>query len=109
LSGKTRQGDRWLRQALIEAAHGAMRTKETYLSAQGRRLSLRRGKRRAVVAVGHSILLIAYHMLKRKEPSQDLGSTYFDERDRTIVARQSIRRLEQLGYVRRFTREHIAC
>jgi transposase len=98
LSGKTRQGDRWLRQALIEAAHGAMRTKDTYLSAQGRRLSLRRGKRRAVVAVGHSILIIAYHMLKQKQPDLDLGSTYFDERDRAIVARQSIRRLEQLGY-----------
>jgi transposase len=98
LSGKTRQGDRWLRQALIEAAHGAMRTKDTYLSAQGRRLSLRRGKRRAVVAVGHSILIIAYHVLRRHQPYQDLGSNYFDERDRTIVARQSIRRLEQLGY-----------
>jgi len=98
LSGKTRQGDRWLRQALIEAAHGAMRTKDTYLSSQGRRLGQRRGKRRAVVAVGHSILIIAYHVLKRQQPYQDLGSNYFDERDRAIVARQSIRRLEQLGY-----------
>jgi hypothetical protein len=52
LSGKTRQGDRWLRQALIEAAHGAMQTKQTYLSAQGRRLGQRRGKHRAVVAGG---------------------------------------------------------
>jgi transposase len=98
LSGKTRQGDRWLRQALIEAAHGAMRTKDTYLSAQGRRLSRRRGKRRAVVAVGHSIVLIAYHVLRQQQPYHDLGSNYFDERDRTQVARQSIRRLEQLGY-----------
>lgn len=98
LSGKTRQGDRWLRQALIEAAHGAMRTKDTYLSAQGRRLSRRRGKRRAVVAVGHSILIIAYHVLTRQQPDLDLGSNYFDERDRIIVARQSIRRLEQLGF-----------
>ena len=98
LSGQTRKGDRWLRQALIEAAHGAMRTKETYLSAQGRRLCLRRGKRRAVVAVGHSILIIVYHVLKRQQVYQDLGSNYFDERDQAIVARQSIRRLEQLGY-----------
>ena len=52
LSGKTRQGDRWLRQALIEAAHGAMRTKDTYLSAQGRRFSRRRGKRRAWLPSG---------------------------------------------------------
>jgi transposase len=75
-----------------------MRTKDTYLSTQGKRLAQRRGKRRAVVAVGHSILIIAFRVLKRKQPYQDLGSNYFDERDRTIVARQSIRRLEQLGY-----------
>ena len=75
-----------------------MRTKDTYLSAQGRRLSRRRGKRRAVVAVGHSILIIAYHVLTRQQPDLDLGSNYFDERDRIIVARQSIRRLEQLGF-----------
>ena len=75
-----------------------MRTKDTYLSAQGKRLGARRGKRRAVVAIGHSILVIVYHVLKRKQPYQDLGSNYFDERDRTMVARQSVRRLEQLGY-----------
>ena len=98
LSGKTWQGDRWLRQALIEAAHGAMRTKDTYLSAQRHRLSRRRGKRRAVVAVGHSIVIIAYRVLRQQQPYHDLGSNYFDERDRTQVARQSIRRLEQSGY-----------
>jgi transposase len=98
LSGKTRQGDRWLRQALIEAAHGAMRTKDTCVSAQERRLSRRQGKRRAVVAVGHSIVIVAYHVLSQQRPYHDLGSNYFDERDRTQVARQSIRRLEQLGY-----------
>ena len=84
--------------ALIEAAHGAMRTKDTYLSSQGKRLGARRGKRRAVVAIGHCILVIVYHVLNRKQPYQDLGSNYFDERDRTMVARQSVRRLEQLGY-----------
>jgi transposase len=73
LSGKTRKGDRWLRQALLEAAHGAMRTKETCLSAPGKRLGARRGKRRAVVAIGHSILVIVYHVLKRKQPYQDRG------------------------------------
>src|SRR5262249_46295560 len=95
LSGKTRQGSRWVRQALIQARPVAM---PTYLRAEGRRLAERRGKRRAVVAVGHSILIIAYQLLKRHQPYQDLGSNYFDERDRTIVARQSLRRLEQLGY-----------
>ena len=98
IRGTTRKGDRWLRQALIEAAQGAMRTKETYLSALGRRLTHRRGKKRAVVAVAHSILIIAYHLLQRGQLYQDLGSNYFDERERTVVARQSVRRLEQLGF-----------
>ena len=98
IRGTTRKGDRWLRQALIEAAQGAMRTKDTYLSAQGRRLTHRRGKKRAVVAVAHTILIIAYHVLHRQQPYQDLGSNYFDERERSAIARQSVRRLEQLGF-----------
>jgi transposase len=98
IRGTTRKGNRWLRQALIEAAQGAMRTKDTYLSAQGRRLTHRRGKKRAVVAVAHTILIIAYHILQRQQPYQDLGSNYFDERERSAVARQSVRRLEQLGF-----------
>jgi transposase len=98
IRGTTRTGDRWLRQALIEAAQGAMRTKDTYLSAQGRRLTHRRGKKRAVVAVAHTILIVAYHVLHRQQPYQDLGSTYFDERERSAIARQSVRRLEQLGF-----------
>ena len=75
-----------------------MRTKDTYLSAQGRRLTHRRGKKRAVVAVAHTILIIAYHVLHRQQPYQDLGSNYFDERERSAIARQSVRRLEQLGF-----------
>jgi transposase len=98
IRGTTRKGDRWLPQALIEAAQGAMRTKDTYLSAQGRRLTHRRGKKRAVVAVAHSMLIIAYHVLQRQQPYQDLGSNYFDERERSAVARQSVCRLEQLGF-----------
>jgi transposase len=98
IRGTTRKGDRWLRQALIEAAQGAMRTKDTYLSVQGRRLTHRRGKKRAVVAVGHTILIIAYHVLQRQQPYQDLGSNSFDERERSAVERQSVRRLEQLGF-----------
>lgn len=76
-----------------------MRTKDTYLSAQGRRLTHKRGKKRAVVAVAHSILIIAYHILQRQQPYQDLGSNYFDERERAAIARQSVRRLEQLGFI----------
>lgn len=96
-SGKTRQGNGWLRQALVEAAHGAGHSKNTYLSSQYHRLAGRRGKKRALVAVGHSILVIAYHILLRKESYHELGANYFDERERERVEKRLIRRLEKLG------------
>jgi transposase len=97
-SGKTTKGDPWLRAALVEAAHAAGRTKNTYLSAQYRRLASRRGKKRAAVAVGHSILVIAYHLLQRSCGYEELGGDYFDKRDRQGVERRLVRRLEGLGY-----------
>ena len=65
-SGKTRKGSRWLRQTLVEMAHAAAKTKGTYLSSQYRRIAARRGKKRALIAVGHTILVMAYHMLMRR-------------------------------------------
>jgi transposase len=96
--GKTRKGSPWLRAALVEAARAAARTKQTYLAAQYRRLAARRGAKRAAVAVGHTILVIAYHLLRRRVPYHDLGSGYFDERDRQAVERRLVHRLEGLGY-----------
>ena len=96
-SGKTRKGSPWLRAALIEAAHAAGRTRETYLAAQYRRLAARRGKKRAAVAVGHSILVIAYHVLTAKQPHQDLGPLYLVERNREAEERRLVRQLERLG------------
>jgi transposase len=98
LSGKTRKGNRWLRAALVEAAQAAARTKGTYLAAQYRRLAARRGKQKAAVAVGHTILRVAYHLLDRDQDYQDLGGTYFDERDRQRVERRLVHRLEGFGY-----------
>jgi len=97
-SGKTRKGSPWLRSALIEAARAAGRTKGTYLAAQYRRLAARRGTKRAAVAVGHTILLIAYHLLREGDAYHDLGGNYFDERDRQSVERRLVARLEGLGY-----------
>jgi transposase len=97
-STKTTKGDPWLRAALVEAAHAAGRTKNTYLSAQYRRLASRRGKKRAAVAVGHTILVIAYHLLQRSCGYEELGGDYFDKRDRQGVERRLVRRLEGLGY-----------
>jgi transposase len=97
-SGKTRKGSKWLRRALTEAAHGAARKKNGYLKALYHRLGGRRGKKRAIIAVGHSILKIAYHVLTKQQTYQDLGANYFDERDREAVKRRAVRRLEQLGF-----------
>ena len=98
LSGRTRKGNRWLRAALMEAAHAAAHTKNTYLSAQYRRLGSRRGKQKAVVALAHSILVIVYMVMSRQEAFKELGGNYFDERERQAVEKRLVRRLEQLGY-----------
>jgi transposase len=96
-SGKTRKGNRALRTALVEAAHAAGRSRNTYLSAQYRRLTARRGKKKAAVAVAHSILVISYHLLKQGADFSDLGGDYFDRRDKDATERRLIRRLEDLG------------
>jgi transposase len=97
-SGKTRKGDAWLRAALIEAAHASTRARNSYLGAQYHRLITRRGKKKAVVAVGHTILTIAYHLLRDGAEYGDLGPHYFDERDEAHVTRRLVHRLEALGY-----------
>jgi transposase len=77
-SGKTRKGSKWLRSALTESAHAAARSKGTYLGAHYARLRSRRGSKKAAVAVGHSILVICYHVLERQLPYEELGEDYFD-------------------------------
>ncbi len=97
-SGKTPKGDRWLRRALTEAAWAAARTKNTYLSAQYRRLAPRRGKKRAIVAVAHTMLTAAYHVLRESVPYAELGADYFDRLDPNRVTRYLVKRLEKLGH-----------
>jgi transposase len=96
-AGTTRKGSPWLRSALVEAGKAAGRSK-TYLGAQYHRLAARRGKRRAAVAVGHSLLVIVHAILSRGTTYLDLGANWFDERDREAVRRRLTRRLESLGY-----------
>lgn len=96
-SGKTRKGNGALRAILTEVAQAAARTRGTYLAAQYHRLTPRRGKKKATVAVGHSILVIAYHLLRERSHYQDLGAHYFDARDRAALERRLVRRLESLG------------
>jgi transposase len=98
LSGKTTKGNQALVTALTQAAWAASHTKNTYLSAQYRRLASRRGRKKAIVAVAHSILIIAYHLIQKQETYHDLGSNYFDCRNSEGTAKRLVRRLEQLGY-----------
>jgi len=97
-SGKTRKGDRALGVALNQAAHGAAHTKNTYLAALYHRLAARRGKKRAIVAVAHAILVIAYHLIKRQESYRELGGDYFDRQHPETTAKRLVKRLETLGY-----------
>ena len=97
-SSKTRKGSRWLRQTMVQAAWAASHTKKTYLGAQYRRLAVRRGRKRALIAVAHTILGIAYHVLKQGTTYADLGPDYFERRDSQRLTRRLVDRLERLGH-----------
>jgi transposase len=107
-TGKTRQGDGWLRTALVEAANSAAgRTRGTYLNAQYNRIKRRRGHNKAIVAVAHSILVGAYYMLRDGVPYEDLGGDYFLNRERPErLTQHLVRQLERLG--QRVTLEPVA-
>jgi transposase len=97
-SGKTRKGNRTLRTGLTQIAHAAARTKGTYLSTLYQRLATRRGKKRAIMAVAHAIVVSAFHMLSRHEPYRELGANYFDEQRRDHLVDHLTRRIQRLGY-----------
>jgi transposase len=97
-SGKTRRGNVWLRSALIEAAHAASRSKDTYLAAHYHRIAARRGKKKAIVALAHTLLTIVYYLITRDRDYDDLGAEYLDQHDREHTERRLIRRLESFGY-----------
>jgi transposase len=98
-SGKTNKGNRWLGEILNQCAVAASHTRNTYLAAQYWRLSRRIGKRKAAVAVGHSILVIAWHLLTNDCDYEDLGGDWFARRTDTDKRRNHlIRQLQDLGY-----------
>jgi len=97
-SGRTTKGDRWLRQTLTQAAWAASHTKGTYLSAHYHRLAARRGKKRAVVALSHTLLVIVYQILKYGTTYNELGADFLDRLEPERLTRQLVRRLEKLGH-----------
>jgi transposase len=98
LRSRSRKGNPWLRRALTEAAWGASHVKQSYFAAHYRRLAARRGKKRALIAVGHSLLVVIYHVLRYQVEYQDLGQDYFDRLDPERLQRSLVKRLERLGY-----------
>ena len=97
-SGKTTKGDTWLAEILVQCAWAAAHSRDTYLSAQFWRLARRVSKKKAAVAVGHSILVIAWHLLSDGTTYQDLGGDYFAQRDTDRARQRAIAQLEALGY-----------
>jgi len=99
LSGRTRKGNRWLRRAFCQMAWASTHKKGSYMKTQYRRLSGRRGKKRGLLAVAHTLLIVVYHLLK--DPTleyRELGEDYFDRRDAEQTKKQLIKRLGKLGY-----------
>jgi transposase len=97
-TGKLREGNRYLRGALIEAGLAATRARQTALQARYYRVKRHRGHKKAVVAVGHQILEIAYYLLRDTVTYHELGADYFDRRDRDRTMRRNVKQLEALGF-----------
>ena len=98
LSNTTGKGNRWLRQALIEAANAAARSKRTFLGAYYQRLRKRMGHKKAIVALAHRLLVLIYALLKHQHPYQERGPDFAEEKAVEATKRWALRRLEQLGY-----------
>jgi transposase len=96
-SGRTRPANSYVKVALVQAGHATART-QTYLGEQYRRLRQRRGAKRAALAVGHSILVIFYHMMTTDQPYHEKGVGYFRRRAPDKIERHLVQRLTRLGY-----------
>lgn len=103
LGGKTGQSNTWLRSALVQAANAAVRCKGSYFSAVYRRLAARRGRKKAIVAVAHRIIIALYHMLVKQEPYRDLGANYLDNSSGDRLLQHITRQAHRLGYGVEFT------
>ena len=97
LSGKTRKGNPWARRLLLQAAQVVSRQKQGSLPAFSRRIAARRGKKRALMALAHRILVILYHLLRDGVLSEEKGEAFLQERDREMMEKRLVRQLERLG------------
>jgi transposase len=95
---RTRDGNKYLRSALVEAAASAIRKKDSYLAAKYYRLKRRRGTKKARVAIAHQILVIAYHLLTKVEPYKEFGSNHYEQQSIEVKKKKAIKHLASLGY-----------
>jgi transposase len=96
-SGQTRDGNKWLRRSLCQAAWAVTRKKNCYLSTQFKRLAARRGVKRAVMAVAHTMLIIGYYLLKTGQGYRELGGNYLEQINKDQLQRYFVKRLQRLG------------
>ena len=97
--GKTKKANSTLKKTLVQCGRAAANSKDTYLNAQYHKIAARRGSNRAVVAVGHSILVICYHMIKNRTQYNELGADFFQNRNRESLIRQNVKRLQSFGFI----------
>jgi len=97
-SSKIRKGNVYLKSTLVECAHSAIRHKDSYFYAKYCKLAARRGSKRAIVAVAHSMIIAIYHILKDKSRFMDLGSDYFNVINAEKIKNRNIKSLENLGF-----------
>ena len=97
-SGKTRKGNKILKSTLVECAQSAVRRKDTFFYAQYQRISMRRGKKRAILAVAHSILISIYYMIKEDKEYEDLGADFYNKFNKEKKAKAYMKKLKELGY-----------
>lgn len=97
-SGKTRKGNKILKSTLVECAQSAVRRKDTFFYAQYQRIAMRRGKKRATLAVAHSILIAIYYMIKEDKEYQDLGADFYNKFNKEKKANAYMKKLKELGY-----------
>ena len=97
-SGKTRKGNKTLKSILVECAGSATKNRNSFLHSQYERIAIRRGKKRAKLAVAHSMLIAIYYMIKEDKEYQDLGSDFYNKFNKEKKANSYIKKLKELGY-----------
>lgn len=97
MSTRIRKGNQHVKSVLVECARSAIRNKKSYFYSRYQRIASRRGGKRALIAIAHSMLIAIYHILKDLQPYKELGSDYYDTCNQEKIIQRNVRSLERLG------------